>query len=33
MIFDFDINNKDKVLRKSDVNVNGLKMSIGFVVE
>jgi hypothetical protein len=33
LIFDFDINNKDKVLRKSDVNVNGLKMSINFVVE
>ena len=33
LIFDFDINNKDKVLRKSDVNINGLKMSINFVVE
>ncbi len=33
LIFDFDVNNKDKVLRKSDVNINGLKMSINFVVE
>lgn len=33
LIFDFDINNKDKVIRKSVVNVNGLKMAIDFVVE
>jgi len=33
LIFDFDINNKDKVIRKSVVNVNGLKMVIDFVVE
>ena len=33
LIFDFDINNKDKVIRKSDVNINGLRMSIDFVVE
>ncbi len=33
LIFDFDINNQDKVIRKSDVNINGLRMSIDFVVE
>jgi len=33
LIFDFDINNKDKVIRKSVVNINGLKMVIDFVVE
>lgn len=32
LIFDFDINNKDKVIRKSVVNINGLKMSIKFEV-
>jgi hypothetical protein len=33
LIFDFDINNQDKVIRKSVVNVNGLKMAIDFVVD
>jgi hypothetical protein len=33
LIFDFEINNEDKVLRKSDVNINGLKMSMGFEVD
>ncbi len=33
LIFDFDINNQDKVIRKSVVNINGLKMVIDFVVE
>ncbi len=33
LIFDFDINNQDKVIRKSDVNINGLRMSIDFAVE
>ena len=33
LIFDFDIKNKDKVIRKSVVNINGLKMAIDFVVE
>ncbi len=33
LIFDFDVSNEDQVLRKSDVNINGLKMSINFVVE
>jgi len=33
LIFDFDINNEDKVLRNSEVNINGLRMSINFVVE
>ncbi|NIP39859.1 MAG: hypothetical protein GWM89_12590 [Candidatus Dadabacteria bacterium] len=33
LIFDFDVSSQDKVLRKSDVNINGLKMSINFVVE
>ncbi len=33
LIFDFDVSNKDKVLRKSVVNVNGLKMVMNFVAE
>lgn len=33
MIFDFEINNEDQVLRKSVANINGLKMTMNFVVE
>ena len=33
LIFDFDINKEDKVLRRSSIDVNGLKMTMKFELE